>query len=171
MDDFVFPDRPADLCDPRCELPLRCADLVDVTGLEREELDEFVDRTFARKFVSVFFFSFVVGVVGMPWRDFRLRQTYSPEKRALVLRSTQSGNTWPLSTRDVEKSLSLLSCEASGTLWRPFFSRRSHAQRRSRPMKKQSTIKKTGALYDVCNSDALSLLEQETFDRVYSLVR
>ena len=31
--------------------------------------------------------------------------------------------------------------------------------------------KKTGALYDVCNSDALSLLEQETFDRVYSLVR
>lgn len=30
---------------------------------------------------------------------------------------------------------------------------------------------KTGALYDVCNSDALSLLEQETFDRVYSLVR
>ena len=35
-----------------------------------------------------------------------------------------------------------------------------------------STLKKkTGALYDVCNSDALSLLEQETFDRVYSLVR
>lgn len=43
-DDFVFPDRPADLCDPRCELPLRCADLVDVAGLEKEELDEFVDR-------------------------------------------------------------------------------------------------------------------------------
>jgi hypothetical protein len=40
----VFPDRPADLCDPRCELPLRCADLVDVAGLEKEELDEFVDR-------------------------------------------------------------------------------------------------------------------------------
>jgi len=31
--------------------------------------------------------------------------------------------------------------------------------------------KSTGALYDVCNSDALSLLEQEVFDRVYSLVR
>ena len=43
-DDFVFPDRPADLCDPRCELPLRCADLVDVSVLEKEELDEFVDR-------------------------------------------------------------------------------------------------------------------------------
>lgn len=60
-DDFVFPDRPADLCDPRCELPLRCVDLVDVSGLEREDLDEFVDRTSWEFFGSVFF-SFVVGV-------------------------------------------------------------------------------------------------------------
>lgn len=51
-DEFSFPDRPADLCDPRCELPLRCVDLVDVSGLEKEELDEFVDREF------VLFFSF-----------------------------------------------------------------------------------------------------------------
>ena len=57
-DDFVFPDRPADLCDPRCELPLRCADLVDVSGLEREELDEFVDRTSCGGRQGVFLFQF-----------------------------------------------------------------------------------------------------------------
>ena len=48
----------------------------------------------------------------------------------------------------------------------------SHARRRfSSADETIQKKKKTGALYDVCNSDALSLLEQETFDRVYSLVR
>ena len=99
-DDFVFPDRPADLCDPRCELPLRCSDLVDVSGLEREDMDEFVDRTFADGFFFFFFLSFVVvgvGGVGGSMLCFcgansRPRQTDSPEKRALVLLSAQNGS-------------------------------------------------------------------------------
>ena len=80
-DDFVFPDRPADLCDPRCELPLRCVDLVDVSGLEREDLDEFVDRTSWEFFGSVFF-------------QFRRRR-----QRAFALRRKESRQLTALRTR------------------------------------------------------------------------
>jgi hypothetical protein len=106
-DDFVFPDRPADLCDPRCELPLRCADLVDVSGLEKEELDEFVDSEFWR------FFSISFGVVKFvrPARqtdgqETRIGSVFLAERQKKVSQHDRCGRGTSSSLDDA---------------WRPFF--------------------------------------------------
>ena len=175
-DDFVFPDRPADLCDPRCELPLRCVDLVDVSGLEREDLDEFVDRTSWEFFGSVFFSvsSSSSSSACFCFAAKRISTANSPENAHWFFSLSRMVSCGTRAAKE------LLSFARRARQWdrlatvffsRPLpFSLTLDAVRRS--LSTDETIpKKTGALYDVCNSDALSLLEQETFDRVYSLVR
>ena len=141
-DDFVFPDRPADLCDPRCELPLRCAELVDVAGLEREDLDEFVDRTE--------FFVFAVSVSSASSAAC-FRPSRHPKKRALVFFSAQSDSMCSLGTSDAKNLLSFaLLCEAIASFLSSLSLSFLTFRRRRRSTLSVETIKKKQARSTTC---------------------